>query len=67
MRKVNIPLEELAKGAGGSIYMLTILAAKRAIALADGDKSLLERADGKVLDNALKEIQEGKVKVKDNK
>jgi len=58
-----IPLEKLLEAAGGSVYKLTILAAKRALQLADGEKPLVEKADGKPLDNALKEIAERKIKI----
>ena len=65
MKRNNIPLEQLSQGAGGSIYKLAILAAKRAIALADGDKPLIDKPSEKVLDSALREIQEGKIKIKE--
>jgi DNA-directed RNA polymerase omega subunit len=59
--------EELLKASGGSVYKLAILAAKRALELADGDKPLIEKPGEKVLDNALREIVEDKIKIKDNK
>ena len=64
MSGVSIPLEKLLKASSGSIYEVTILAAKRAIALADGEKVLIDKPGEKVLDNALKEIRDGKIKVK---
>jgi len=64
MSGVSIPLEKLLKASDGSIYEVTILAAKRAIALADGEKVLIDKPGEKVLDNALKEIRDGKIKVK---
>jgi len=67
MNQQNIPLEELLGASKGSIYELTILAAKRAIFLTDGEKPLLEKPGEKVLDNALREIREGKIKVKEGK
>lgn len=64
MKDVNVPLENLLEASQGSIYKVTILAAKRAIILTDGEKPLLDRPGEKVLDNALKEISSGKIKVK---
>lgn len=64
MDGVNIPLEKLLEASDGSIYKVTILAAKRAISLADGEKTLVEKPSAKVLDNALREIRNGKIKVK---
>lgn len=67
MYDANIPLEKLLEASDGSIYKITILAAKRAITLTDGEKPLLEKPGEKVLDNALKEIRNGKIKVKEKK
>ena len=67
MYDVNIPLEKLLEASGGSIYKITILAAKRAIVLADGEKPLIDKPGEKVLDNALNEIRTGKIKVKEKK
>jgi len=67
MKHNNIPLEDLLEASNDSIYMLTILAAKRAMALTDGEKPLIEKPTEKVLDNALREIEAGKVKVKEKK
>ena len=67
MDDVNIPLEKLLEASNGSIYKVTILAAKRAIILADGEKTLVEKPSEKVLDNALREIKNGKIKVKETK
>lgn len=67
MYEVNIPLETLLEASEGSIYKITILAAKRAISLTDGEKSLLDKPGEKVLDNALREIKDGKIKVKKKK
>jgi len=67
MKHDNIPLEDLLEASNDSIYMLTILAAKRAMALTDGEKPLIEKPTEKVLDNALREIEAGKVKVKEKK
>ena len=64
MEEANIPLENLLGATGGSIFQTTILAAKRAMILADGDKPLIAKPGEKVLDNALKEIEAGKVKAK---
>ena len=63
MKEANIPLEELLKASEGSIYKLTILAAKRAIFLTDGEKPLVDKPGEKVLDNALREIREGKIRI----
>ncbi|MFA7676675.1 MAG: DNA-directed RNA polymerase subunit omega [Candidatus Omnitrophota bacterium] len=62
--ELNIPLEKLLKASGGSIYKVTMLAAKRAMALADGEKSLIEKPTEKILGNALHEIRDGKIKAK---
>jgi len=67
MRRKSTPLEVLLGASGGSIYKLAILAAKRAIALADGEKPLIEKPSEKPLDNALREISAGVIKVKDKK
>lgn len=67
MYEVNIPLETLLEASEGSIYKITVLAAKRAISLNDGEKSLLDKPGEKVLDNALREIKDGKIKVKKKK
>lgn len=68
MTQQNVPLEELLKASSGSIYKVTILAAKRAILLADGEKTLLvDQRSEKVLDNALREIEEGMIKVRETK
>ena len=64
MGRGNVPLESLLIASGGSIYKLAVLAAKRAISLSNGDKVLVEKTKGKALDNALKEIQDGKIKIK---
>ncbi|MFH1363225.1 MAG: DNA-directed RNA polymerase subunit omega [Candidatus Omnitrophota bacterium] len=61
---MNIPLENLLKATNGSIFQVTILAAKRAMILADGEKPLIAKPGEKVLDNALREIEEGKIKSK---
>ncbi len=60
----HIHLEKLIGAGNGSIYKLTILAAKRALQLADGDKPLVDKPADKVLDTALKEIAEGKICIK---
>ena len=67
MESANIPLEELLEASEGSIYKLTILTAKRAMFLTDGEKALLEKPGDKVLDNALREIKAGMIKVKGKK
>ena len=67
MYEINIPIEKLLGASDNSIYKVAILAAKRAIALADGDKPLIDKPGEKVLDNALREIISGKIKVKKKK
>jgi len=67
MYEVNIPVEKVLEASGGSIYEVAILAAKRAIALTDGEKPLIDKPGDKVLDNALREIKSGKIKVKKKK
>ncbi|MCF7887467.1 MAG: DNA-directed RNA polymerase subunit omega [Candidatus Omnitrophica bacterium] len=47
---------------GGSIYKLTILASKRAMMFAEGEKPLVERKTEKLLDIALEEIEKKKIK-----
>ncbi|MEI8349387.1 MAG: DNA-directed RNA polymerase subunit omega [Candidatus Omnitrophota bacterium] len=62
MNETYIPLEKLIKVTDGSIYKLTLLVAKRALQLADGDKPMIEKPGEKVLDNALREIAEGRIR-----
>jgi DNA-directed RNA polymerase omega subunit len=64
MNETYVHLEDLLQASNGSIYKLSILAAKRALQLADGEKALIEKPGEKVLDNALREIVAGKIKVK---
>ncbi|MFH1772574.1 MAG: DNA-directed RNA polymerase subunit omega [Candidatus Omnitrophota bacterium] len=59
----QIPVEKLLYASGDSIYRLTILAAKRALQLSDGDNPLVENP-GKALNAALNEILEGKIRAK---
>ncbi|UCG35880.1 MAG: DNA-directed RNA polymerase subunit omega [Candidatus Omnitrophota bacterium] len=65
MEDKNIPLEKLLDATSGSIYKLTVLVAKRALTLADGEKPLVEKPGEKALQNAIREIAEGKVKEKE--
>lgn len=67
MEKKQALLGNLLNASQGSLYKLTILAAKRAISLSNGEKPLIEKPSGKALDNALKEIIAGKIKVKNKK
>jgi len=67
MKEVNIPLEKLLGASRGSIYTLAILAAKRAIELTEGKKPLIEKPGEKGLDNALREIEAGKISVRNGK
>ena len=64
MKKNYFPTEQLLKASEGSVYKLAMLAAKRALQLADGEKPLVESKDEKLLDIALLEIAEEKIKVK---
>lgn len=64
MAEVYIPRDELLKASNGSIYGLTVLLAKRALQLADGETPLNEKPEAKVLDNAFREVVEGKIRVK---
>ncbi|MBD3245675.1 MAG: DNA-directed RNA polymerase subunit omega [Candidatus Omnitrophica bacterium] len=59
----HISRERLLGASGGSAYTLTILAAKRAMQLADGEKPLLDKPGEKVLENALREIEAGKIAI----
>ena len=63
MRKY-VPAEKLLGSSEGSIYKLAILAAKRATQLADGEKPLVDKGEGKFLDCALEEIIQNRIKVK---
>jgi DNA-directed RNA polymerase omega subunit len=62
MLKDYIPRERLLGATGGSIYKLTVLASKRAMMLAEGEKPLVERKTEKLLDIALEEIEKKKIK-----
>ena len=64
MDDINVPLEKLLEASNGSLYKVTVLAVKRAISLNDGEKPLIEKPSEKILDNALREISSGKIKVK---
>ncbi len=67
MMKEYMPVEQLLEASGGSIYILVILAAKRAAQLADGEKPLVDKASDRLLDIALEEIAQKKVRAKLNK
>lgn len=59
------PLEQLLPQANNSIYKLVLLAAKRAVEIADGLPKLIEfPSSSKATSIALEEIAEGKVKLK---
>ena len=66
MRKY-VATERLLDASEGSIYKLTILIAKRASQLADGEKVLIEKAGGRFLDNSIEEVVQKKIKVKTKK
>lgn len=57
MPKDYIPREKLLGATKGSIYKLAVLAAKRAMVLAEGEKPLVEKHTEKLLDLALGEIE----------
>ncbi len=59
------PLEDLLPRAGGSIYKLILVAARRATELADGLPRLIDfPSSEKVTTIAFEEIKEGKVQIK---
>jgi len=62
-----VPVEKLLGASNGSIYKLTVLAAKRAMELANGEKSLVDKPSERPLDGALQEIAEKKISVKGKK
>lgn len=64
MNDKYVHLEDLMAASNGSIYKLTILVAKRALQLAEGEKPLIDKPSEKVLDNAFREVVAGKIKVK---
>ena len=67
MKRTNyVPVEELLKASGGSVYKLAMLAAKRSLQIADGDKPLVDGSDDKPLDTALREIETGRIKIKES-
>ena len=59
-----VPVENLLAASQGSIYRLAVLAARRAMQLADGEKPLIEKPGERLLDNSLREISEGRIKAK---
>jgi DNA-directed RNA polymerase omega subunit len=65
MNDKYVSVDRVLGASNGSIFKITILAAKRALQLADGAKSLIEKPGEKLLDNALREIVDGKLRVKD--
>ena len=64
MKDKLITAENILGASNGSIYSLTILVAKRALQLADGDKAVIDKPGEKLLDNAMREIAEGRIVVK---
>lgn len=65
LKQEPIHVEKLLDAGSGSVYKLTILLAKRALSLADGEKPLIDKPGEKVLDNAMREIVEGKIRAKE--
>ena len=63
--KMYIPNEKLLDAAQGSVYKLTMLVAKRALQLVDEEKPLIDGVPyEKVLEIALREIEQKKIRVK---
>jgi len=63
-----VPIENCLDKSGGSVYKLTTMVAKRAQELAEGAKPLLENTgEDKPLKVALREIQEGCLKIERSK
>jgi DNA-directed RNA polymerase omega subunit len=56
--------EKLLGASQGSVYKLTVLAAKRALELAEEEQALIEKPQRRFVDTALLEIAQGKIKVK---
>lgn len=57
-----VPLENLLRNTGGSIFKLVVLAAKRALEIAEGKKPLVEVPPGtKPIEIVFKEIDEHKI------
>ncbi|MCM8773353.1 MAG: DNA-directed RNA polymerase subunit omega [Candidatus Omnitrophica bacterium] len=67
MKNDYVPLEKLLEASNGSIYRLTALVAQRARSLAEGEKPLIDKPKEKVIDTALEEIKERKIRVKKDK
>jgi DNA-directed RNA polymerase omega subunit len=67
MKEGNIPLEKLLIASRGSLYQLAMLVAKRASDLAEGKKAMIEKPGEKGLDTAIREIEQGKVLMKNGK
>ncbi|MCP4653429.1 MAG: DNA-directed RNA polymerase subunit omega [Candidatus Omnitrophica bacterium] len=67
MKRMHIPVEELLPAGNGSIYKLTILVAKRAQTLADGERPLIDKPGEKALNNSLREVAAGRIRVKRKK
>ena len=61
---INMPVQDLAEKAGGSMFKLCNLAGKRALELNEGAPRLIELNFPKVTTIALEEIRQGKVKLK---
>jgi DNA-directed RNA polymerase subunit K/omega len=63
MNEKYAPIEKLLPYCQDSIFKLAVLAAKRALQLADGARALIDKPGEKVLDTALAEIALGRVRV----
>jgi DNA-directed RNA polymerase omega subunit len=63
-----IPIENCLDKSQGSVYKLTTMVAKRAQELAEGAKPFLQNVGGdKPLRTALREIQDGYLKIEQNR
>ncbi len=68
MTSREIPLEKLLDKCGNSIYKLVNLAAKRAVEISEGQPRLVNAdTTDKPSTVALREIAEGKIRLKDEK
>ena len=62
-----VPLEDILKASGGSVYKAVIIAAKRGLQIAEGEKPLLEKSTSRFLDDAIAEMSQGLIKLKEEK
>ncbi|MFA5039153.1 MAG: DNA-directed RNA polymerase subunit omega [Candidatus Omnitrophota bacterium] len=63
-----VPLEKLIDKSHGSMYKLVILVSRRALELAEGSPKLVETpSEYKVTTQAMQEIADGKIEMKETK